>query len=376
MQEKSLKFHSELSGKIKIIPTHEFKDHDDLKMVYTPGMAYAVEEIARDPKLSFKYTWRSKAVAILCDGTAVLGYGNIAPEAAIAVMEGKSVIFEHFAGLSAIPMCVRTQSAEEVIKLAKQIEPSFGAIQLEDIKAPECFEIERTLKKELSIPVFHDDQHGTAVVTLAGLINSLPLVNKTKEDIKIVINGAGAAGLATAKLLDKYGFKNIVILDSRGILSSDRNDLNKYKIEALEFSNPENISGDLDLALQNADVFIGVSVRDLLTKKHIESMNSKPIIFALANPVPEIMPEKALEYGAFIIGTGRADYPNQVNNVLAFPGIVKGAMDSNSQISEELLVNAAIGLAKCVEKPTPEKIIPGAFDKGVFESVYNEIVKN
>ena len=374
MQVESLNFHSEFNGKISVNPTHEFKNHEDLKMVYTPGMAYAVEEIARDPELSFKYTWRSKSVAILCDGTAVLGYGNIGPEAGLPVMEGKSVIFQHFAGLSAIPMCVRTNSAQEVITLAKQIEPSFGAIQLEDIKAPECFEIERKLKKELSIPVFHDDQHGTAVVTLAGLINSLKIVSKTKEDVKVVINGAGAAGLATAKLLFDYGFKNIILLDSRGILSSTREDLNKYKIEALEYSNPEDISGDLDLALQNADVFIGVSVRDLLTQKHIESMNSQPIIFALANPVPEIMPEKALEYGAAIIATGRADYPNQVNNVLAFPGIVKGAMDSGSQINNQLLINAAVGLSKCVKNLTPEKIIPGAFDEGVFDSVYNEIV--
>jgi len=374
MQVESLNFHSEYNGKIRVNPTHEFQNHDDLKMVYTPGMAYAVEEIARDPELSFKYTWRSKSVAILCDGTAVLGYGNIGPEAGLPVMEGKSVIFQHFAGLSAIPMCVRTNSAQEVITLAKQIEPSFGAIQLEDIKAPECFEIERTLKKELSIPVFHDDQHGTAVVTLAGLINSLKIVSKTKEQVKVVINGAGAAGLATAKLLFDYGFKNIILLDSRGILSSTREDLNKYKIEALEYSNPEDISGDLDLALQNADIFIGVSVRDLLTQKHIESMNSQPIIFALANPVPEIMPEKALEYGAAIIATGRADYPNQVNNVLAFPGIVKGAMDSGSQINNQLLINAAVGLSKCVKNPTPEKIIPGAFDEGVFDSVYNEIV--
>jgi len=374
MQVESLNFHSEFNGKIRVNPTHEFKNQEDLKMVYTPGMAYAVEEIARDPDLSFKYTWRSKSVAILCDGTAVLGYGNIGPEAGLPVMEGKSVIFQHFAGLSAIPMCVRTNSAQEVITFAKQIEPSFGAIQLEDIKAPECFEIERTLKKELSIPVFHDDQHGTAVVTLAGLINSLKIVSKTKEDVKVVINGAGAAGLATAKLLFDYGFKNIILLDSRGILSSQREDLNKYKIEALEHSNPEDISGDLDLALQNADIFIGVSVRDLLTQKHIESMNSQPIIFALANPVPEIMPEKALEYGAAIIATGRADYPNQVNNVLAFPGIVKGAMDSGSQINNQLLINAAVGLSKCVKNPTSEKIIPGAFDEGVFDSVYNEIV--
>ena len=374
MQVESLNFHSEYNGKIRVNPTHEFQNHDDLKMVYTPGMAYAVEEIARDPKLSFKYTWRSKSVAILCDGTAVLGYGNIGPEAGLPVMEGKSVIFQHFAGLSAIPMCVRTNSAQEVITLAKQIEPSFGAIQLEDIKAPECFEIERILKKELSIPVFHDDQHGTAVVTLAGLINSLKIVSKTKEQVKVVINGAGAAGLATAKLLFDYGFKNIILLDSRGILSSQREDLNKYKIEALDYSNPEDISGDLDLALQNADIFIGVSVRDLLTQKHIESMNSQPIIFALANPVPEIMPEKALEYGAAIIATGRADYPNQVNNVLAFPGIVKGAMDSGSQINNQLLINAAIGLSKCVKNPTSEKIIPGAFDEGVFDSVYKEIV--
>ena len=374
MQSESLNFHAELNGKIKINPTHEFKNHDDLKMVYTPGMAYAVEEIAKDSMLSFKYTWRSKSVAILCDGTAVLGYGNIGPEAALPVMEGKSVIFQHFAGLSAIPMCVKTSSSQEVIKLAKQIEPSFGAIQLEDIKAPECFEIERTLKKELSIPVFHDDQHGTAVVTLAGLINSLHLVNKTKEQVKVVINGAGAAGLATAKLLHDYGFSNIILLDSRGILSSDRQDLNKYKKEALDYSNTNNISGNLDSALENADIFIGVSVRDLLTKNHIQSMNEKPIIFALANPIPEIMPEQALEYGAYIVATGRADYPNQVNNVLAFPGIVKGAMDSGSQIDNHLLINAAIGLSKCVSNPTPDKIIPGAFDEGVFETVYREIL--
>ena len=374
MKDKALEFHREFNGKIKISATHDFKNQEDLKMVYTPGMAYAVEEISEDVSKSYEYTWRKNSVAILCDGTAVLGYGNIGPEAALPVMEGKSVVFSHFAGLSAIPMCVKTETAEDVIKLAKQIEPSFGAIQLEDIKAPECFEIERTLKKELSIPVFHDDQHGTAVVTLAGLINSLKLTNKQAGSVKVVINGAGAAGLATARLLFEYGFKNILLLDSKGIISSNRTDLNKYKMEALEFSNKENLDGTLDDALVGADVFIGVSVRNLLQQKHVQSMADKPVIFALANPVPEIMPEEAKQYGAFIIATGRADYPNQVNNVLAFPAIVKGAMDKGCQISNEVLIKAGIGLAKCVEEPSVDRIIPAAFDKGVFDSVYTEIV--
>ena len=376
MQNESLKFHGEFPGKIQIVPTHPFNDQSDLQKVYTPGMAVATENIAETPENSFKYTWRKNSVAIVCDGTAVLGYGNIGPHAALPVMEGKSVIFSHFAGLSAIPLCVNTDSAEDVIKLVKQIEPSFGGILLEDIKAPECFEIESRLKKELSIPVFHDDQHGTAVVTLAALINALPLVSKNVDEVKIVINGAGAAGIATAKLLHDYGFENIILLDSRGILSSEREDLNEFKQKALDFTNSENISGDLLTAMQGSDVFIGVSVRDLLEKEHIDAMNENPIVFALANPVPEIMPEKAKELGVTIIGTGRADYPNQVNNVLAFPGILKGAMDKGCQIDNSVLIKAAVGLAKCVSDPSHDKVIPGAFDPGVFESVYQEIIKD
>lgn len=375
MKNESLKFHSEYPGKIKVEPTHFFEGPEDLKVVYTPGMAYATEEIVNNQSDTHKYTWRKNAVAIVCDGTAVLGYGNIGPYAALPVMEGKSVILSHFAGLSAVPLCVKTQSAEEVIKLVKQIEPSFGGILLEDIKAPECFEIESRLKQELSIPVFHDDQHGTAVVSLAGLINSLVLVGKNAKDVKVVINGAGAAGIATGRLLSEYGFKNIVLLDSRGILSSKRSDLNDFKLKALEFSNKKDVSGDLMDAMQGADIFIGVSVRDLLHKEHIDQMNTDPIVFALANPVPEIMPEKAKQLGVTIIGTGRADYPNQVNNVLAFPGILKGAMDKGCQIDNKVLIRAAIGLAKCVKNPSVEKIIPGAFDEGVFDSVYQEIIK-
>lgn len=374
MKEKSLKFHSEFPGKIAIKPNHKFESQEDLKMVYTPGMAFATEEITKDPSKSMEYTWRKNAVAILCDGTAVLGYGNIGPHAALPVMEGKSVVFSHFAGLSAVPMCVKTNSASEVIKLATQIEPSFGGILLEDIKAPECFEIEKTLKQTLGIPVFHDDQHGTAVVTLAALINSLPLVGKQVSEVKIVINGAGAAGIATARLLNDYGFKNIILLDSKGILSSKRTDLNEFKSAALEFTNSEDVEGDLLAAMQDSDVFIGVSVRDLLKREHIQAMNADPIVFALANPVPEIMPEQAAEFGVKIIGTGRADYPNQVNNVLAFPGILKGAMDKGCQIDNTVLIKAATGLAKCVKNPTYDKVIPAAFDPGVFDSVYNEIV--
>ena len=345
-------------------------------MVYTPGMAYVTEEITNDKSDTYKYTWRKNSVAIVCDGTAVLGYGNIGPHAALPVMEGKSVVFSHFAGLSAIPLCVDTNSSEEIIKLVKQIEPSFGGILLEDIKAPECFEIESRLKQELSIPVFHDDQHGTAVVTLAALINSLELVDKNMADVKIVINGAGAAGIATGRLLSEYGFNNIILLDSRGILSRQRTDLNEFKLKALDFSNPNDVSGDLMEAMKDCDIFIGLSVSNLLEKAHIDQMTSDPIVFALANPVPEIMPEKAKELGVKIIATGRADYPNQVNNVLAFPGILKGAMDKGCQIDNKVLIKAAQGLAKCVKNPSADKVIPGAFDEGAFDSVYQEIIKD
>ncbi len=374
MQEEALEYHR--GGKIQLEAKHKLENQADLQLTYTPGMGYAAEAIIEDQTKSFEYSWRQSAVAIVCNGTAVLGYGNVGPEAALPVMEGKSVVFKRFAELNAIPLCIKETEPEAIVKFCHQIQPSFGGILLEDIKAPECFEIERQLKNTLAIPIFHDDQHGTAVVVLAGLLNSLKLTQQTADSLKIVINGAGAAGLATARLLHEYGFKDITLLDSKGIVCRQRADLNKYKTESLEYTNQENISGQLIDALDQADIFIGLSKANLLGEAEIAAMKPEPIVFALANPVPEIMPDLAKKLGVKIIATGRADYPNQVNNVLAFPGILKAAMDKKSQINNKMLIAAAEGLAACVENPSFEKIIPMAFDQGVFDSIYQAIMQN
>jgi len=317
-----------------------------------------------------------KTVAVISDGSAVLGLGNIGPEAALPVMEGKSLLFKEFAGLDSIPLVLDTQNTQEIITIIKALAPSFAGINLEDISAPRCFEIEKELKEALDIPVFHDDQHGTAIVVLAGMINALKVTGRNKEQTRIVINGSGAAGVAIAVLLNEYGFRHILLCDSKGIISHDRNDLNKTKQKLLKFTNCDHAEGSLMNALAQADVFIGVSVANLLTERHVGVMNENPIIFALANPDPEIKPELAKELGVSVVATGRSDYPNQINNVLVFPGIFRGAIDGyKKDITERMKIDAAQALADLVIEPHAEKIIPGPFDPGVMQAVADAVQK-
>ncbi|MBO7095946.1 MAG: NADP-dependent malic enzyme, partial [Lachnospiraceae bacterium] len=329
-------------------------------------------KIAEDKELAYKYTWKANTIAVVSDGSAVLGLGNIGPEAAMPVMEGKAVLFKEFGGVNAVPICLDTQDTEEIIKAVKYIAPGFGGINLEDISAPRCFEIEERLKAELNIPVFHDDQHGTAIVVLAASINALKVTGKKKEDCKIVVNGAGAAGVAISKLLLKYGFGSVTLCDSRGIVSADRTDLNETKKEMLKITNPENRSGKLADAVVGTDIFVGVSAPGVLTADMIKTMNADPIIFAMANPVPEIMPDEAKAAGARIVGTGRSDFPNQINNVVAFPGIFRGALEARApQITEEMKLAAAEAIAAAVpaDKLCEDYIMPEAFDTRVRDSV-------
>lgn len=371
---EALNYHAEYSGKVGITPLTKVDTSDDLNLAYTPGIGAPISAIQDDPENAYKYTLKSRSVAVVCNGTATLGLGNTGPLAALPVIEGKSALIKKFANLDAFPLCIKEDDPQSIIKFCKQIEPTFGAILLEDIKAPECFEIERTLIEELNIPVFHDDQHGTAIVVLAGIVNSLNLLNKNKEDLKVVINGAGAAGISIAEQLNAFGVKNIVLLDSKGILSKNRTDLNKYKKEALEFTNPNNLDGNLKDALKGANCFIGVSVANLLNAEDIKLMENDSIVFALANPVPEILPEEAIKGGAKIVATGRSDFANQINNILVFPGILKGAVENRvPKITRDMLVQASINLANVVEQPSFEKIVPKAFDKGVIEAVKSAI---
>ncbi len=374
--EKIFKKH--LKGKLEIKSKIELKGKEDLSIAYTPGVAEICKAIAANPDKSFDYTIRSNTIGIISDGSAVLGLGNIGPEAAMPVMEGKAILFKEFGGVDAIPIVLRTQDAQEIIKIIKALAPSFGGINLEDISAPRCFEINDALQN-LGIPVFHDDQFGTAIVVYAGLINALKLANKSFKDTKVVINGAGAAGISIAKFLGCRGISNcdpvkdIIVLDSKGIVSKNRTNLNKYKEELLEYTNKESIDGDLAKALKEADVFIGVSKANLVSKAMVQSMAEKPIIFALANPIPEIMPGIAKEAGAFIVATGRSDFPNQVNNVLAFPGIFKGALESRAKtITMEMMVASAKAIASLVN-PSPERILPEVFMEGLAEAVASEV---
>ncbi len=373
--KKSLALHKKYSGKIEIKGKIQVRNKDDLSLAYTPGVGQVCLEIAKDPKKVYDYTIKKNMVAVVSDGSAVLGLGNLGPLGAIPVMEGKALLFKEFANVDAFPICLDTQDVEEIIKAVKQIAPVFGGINLEDISAPRCFEIEERLRKELNIPVMHDDQHGTATVVLAGLINSLKLKKIKKEDVKILINGVGAAGTAITKILVGYGFKKIIVADSHGIVSLDRKDLNEEKKSLLNFIKEktggyENISGDLSVAIKGRDIFIGVSKAGLLSKDMIHTMNEKPIIFALANPIPEIMPDEAKSAGVFIIATGRSDFPNQLNNVLGFPGFFRGALDYKiKQFEQSMFVKAAEALAKCVKKPTVEYILPKPFDKVVVKAV-------
>jgi malate dehydrogenase (oxaloacetate-decarboxylating) len=375
-KQTALDFHSKHKGKIQVTGKVPLDTPEDLGMVYTPGMAYPCMEIKEDESKAYDYTMKATSVAVVTDGTAVLGFGDIGPKAAIPVMEGKALVFKKFANIDAYPICLDTKDVDEIVMICKNIAPGFGGIHLEDIAAPACFDIEKRLKEELDIPVFHDDQHGTAIVVLAGILNALKVTGKKMEDVKVIVNGAGAAGIACTKILMNAGAKNVIMLDSRGALCSLRDNLNKYKVEMENTTNPHDTCGSLSEMIVDADIFIGVSVAGALTKEMVKTMAKDPIIFALANPIPEIMPEEALEAGAAVVATGRADYPNQVNNVLAFPGVFKGALDARAtDITEEMKVAAAQAIAVMVEKPNPELIIPGAFHPGLTEKVAEEVAK-
>ena len=361
-----------IGGKIEVSSKNKLTK-DNLSILYTPGVAEVSRAIAKNKKLSFNYTIRKNTVAVVSDGSAVLGLGNIGPEAALPVMEGKALLFKELAGVDAFPIVLDTQDTGEIIEIVKMIAPTFGGINLEDISAPRCFEIEERLKKELDIPIFHDDQHGTAVVVLAGLINALKVVKKNVRKIKIVISGAGAAGVAITKLLIKYGAKNILVLDRKGIIYKERHGgFNVSKMEISEITNPENLKGTLRDALEEADVFIGVSAPNLLNHIDISKMNGRAIVFAMSNPVPEIMPDEAKKGGAAIVATGRSDFPNQINNVLVFPGIFRGALDSRKKaITDAHKIKAAKVLASLVKNPSRNKIIPNALNKRAAKVVAN-----
>ena len=376
---RSIIIHEQLRGKLGVHLKMPIKNQFDLSIAYTPGVAGVCESIKKNPELAHKYTIKNNTVAIVSDGSAVLGLGNIGPLASLPVMEGKAMLFRQFAHIDAWPLCLDTQDTEEIIKTVKNISPVFSGINLEDISAPKCFEIENRLQ-DIGIPVFHDDQHGTAIVLLAALINACKLLNKKFEDLVVVINGAGAAGTAIAKLLNyqsqfsHHCVKDIIVCDSKGAISKERKDLNQYKKELLKFSNKENRDGTLTEILEDAGVFIGVSKGNILTQKEIKKMNDDPIIFAMANPIPEIMPDVAISAGAAVVGTGRSDFPNQVNNVLAFPGIFRGALDSGvKSISPEMKLAAALGLANSVEKITKNYILPSALDFHVANLVAKEV---
>ena len=370
----ALELHEKYKGKITTnLRDKEELNRDKLSAYYSPGVGAVSQAIAENPADLPKYTWTNNLVAVISDGSAILGLGNLGPKAAMPVMEGKALLFKHFADVDAVPIVLDVHEPEEIIATVKAIAPSFGAINLEDIAAPKCFEIEERLKAELDIPVFHDDQHGTAVVVLAGLINAAKLTGRNLADCKFVVIGAGAAGTAIIKLLNLYGVKNIVAVDSRGIVGKSRTDLNAEKTALLEYVDASQ-SGSIEDAITDADVFIGVSRAGLLTPELVQKMAKDPIVFALANPVPEIMPDVAKQAGVAIIGTGRSDFPNQVNNSLAFPGIFRGALDHGvKKITDQHKLAAAEALAGLVENPTVDKIIPTAFDAGVVEAIANVI---
>jgi malate dehydrogenase (oxaloacetate-decarboxylating) len=369
-EHQSIKLSKKIGGKIEIRSKEKLTEKN-LVVLYTPGVAEVSKAIAKDKKLSFSYTIRKNTVAVISDGSAVLGLGNIGPEAALPVMEGKALLFKELGGVDAIPIVLDTQDTQEIIKIVKALAPTFGGINLEDICAPRCFDVEEALKKELDIPVFHDDQHGTAIVVLAGLINALKVVKKDLAKIKIVISGTGAAGVAIAKLLLRAGAKHIIMLDRIGIIYQERDGgLNSSKMEIAKITNPENVRGNVRDALTGADVFIGVSAPNILTEEDIAHMTKNSIVFAMANPVPEIMPDRAKAGGARIVATGRSDFANQINNVLAFPGIFRGVLDNHvKKITEEHKIKVAYAIASLVKKPTCDKIIPRALDKNVVKKV-------
>ena len=370
--EKALSMHEKWNGKLEIVSKSPVKSREDLSIAYTPGVAEPCRVIAADREAAYKYTMKANTVAVVSDGSAVLGLGNIGPHAAMPVMEGKAVLFKEFGGVNAVPICLDTQDTEEIIKAVTWLAPGFGGINLEDISAPRCFEIEERLKATLDIPVFHDDQHGTAIVVLAGIINSLKVVEKKKEDCRIVVNGAGSAGVAITRLLLTYGFPNIVMCDKVGILSKSTEGLNWMQQKMVEVTNPGNETGTLADALKGADIFVGVSAPNIVTPEMVASMNHDAILFAMANPVPEIMPDAAKAAGARVVGTGRSDFPNQVNNVIAFPGIFKGALEGRAaQITEEMKLAAAETIASLVPENelNENNILPEAFNPKVAELV-------
>ena len=374
--EKALQMHEQWNGKLETTAKAHVKSREDLAIAYTPGVAEPCKVIAKDPEAAYKYTIKSNTVAVVSDGSAVLGLGNIGALAAMPVMEGKAVLFKEFGGVNAVPICLDTQDTEEIIRTVVNIAPAFGGINLEDISAPRCFEIETRLKELLDIPVFHDDQHGTAIVVLAGIINALKVTKKEKETCRVVVNGAGSAGVAITKLLLNYGFKDITMCDINGIISKDSENLNWMQKEMAKVTNLKNASGTLADALKGADIFVGVSAPGIVTKDMVASMNKDAILFAMANPVPEIMPDLAKAAGAKVVGTGRSDFPNQVNNVVAFPGIFKGALEGRaSQITEEMKLAAAKAIAGLVpdEELSEDNILPQAFDPCVAETVSRAI---
>lgn len=376
--EKALLLHEEWKGKLETVSKCAIKTREDLALAYTPGVAEPCKIIAEDKEQAYKYTVKSNTIAVVSDGSAVLGLGNIGPYAAMPVMEGKAVLFKEFGNVNAVPICLDTQDTEEIIKTVINIAPTFGGINLEDISAPRCFEIEERLKAALDIPVFHDDQHGTAIVVLAGIINALKITGKRKEECRIAVNGAGAAGIAITKLLLRDGFKDIIMCDRSGIISSDREGLGDVKKQIAEITNLSHKNGTLADAVNGADIFIGVSAPGSLTKEMVASMNKDAIIFAMANPVPEIMPDEAKAAGARIIGTGRSDFPNQINNVVAFPGIFRGALEGRApQITEEMKLAAAYAIAGLVpdSELNEDNILPEAFDTRVADAV-SQAVKN
>ncbi|MDD6667775.1 MAG: NADP-dependent malic enzyme [Lachnospiraceae bacterium] len=370
--EKALELHRQWNGKISTEPKAHVRTREDLALAYTPGVAAPCRVIAKDPAEVYHYTLKANTVAVVSDGSAVLGLGNIGPEAAMPVMEGKAVLFKEFGGINAFPICLDTQDPDEIVAVVKAIAPTFGGINLEDISAPRCFEIEERLKKELDIPVFHDDQHGTAIVVLAGIINALKVVGKKKEDCRVVVNGAGSAGVAITKLLLRYGFPDITMCDKPGILSKKSKDLNWMQEKMMDVTNLSGQTGTLADALKGADIFVGVSAPGIVSQDMVRSMNHDAILFAMANPTPEIMPDLARKAGARVVGTGRSDFPNQVNNVVAFPGIFKGALEAHAkEITEEMKLAAAEAIASLVpdDQLSEDNIMPEAFDPKVAEVV-------
>ncbi|HAL02437.1 MAG TPA: NAD-dependent malic enzyme [Lachnospiraceae bacterium] len=370
--EKALQAHEEWNGKFDTVSKAKIDSREALAIAYTPGVAEPCKVIAKDKEAAYKYTIKANTILVVSDGSAVLGLGNIGPEAAMPVMEGKAVLFKEFGNVNAVPICLDTQDTEEIIKAVTWLAPGYGGVNLEDISAPRCFEIEERLKKTLNIPVFHDDQHGTAIVVLAALINALKIVKKEAKDCKVVVNGSGAAGIAITKLMLNYGFKNAILCDSKGIICDGMDGLNPVKQQMAKITNPNHEMGKLADAVKGADIFVGVSAPGVLTGDMVKTMNKDSIILAMANPVPEIMPDEAKAAGARIVGTGRSDFPNQVNNVVAFPGIFRGALEGRArQITEEMKMAAALAIANLVpeDKLNEENIMPEAFDPKVATTV-------